>query len=62
MKNILINFRLNETEAKEIREISKLIDIPYSQLAREALREKISELKQTHPLLKEQPQEVALPA
>lgn len=56
-KEHLINFRCAEDEAKEFMQISKAIDVPFSQLAREAIREKIAALKKTHPRLKSKPAE-----
>ena len=34
-------------------EVTDALDIPFSQLAREAIREKIASLKETHPKFKE---------
>ena len=42
-----LNFKTTEKEAKEFMEISKIIDIPFSQLARQAIRKEIAELKRT---------------
>jgi hypothetical protein len=53
-----INVRVNESDAKELREISKQLDLPSSCIVRQAVREKIAELKRTHPHLQPQQQTV----
>lgn len=60
-KEQLINFRTTEEEASEFMDFAKLVDIPFSQIAREAIREKIAEIKKTHPRFQKKPQSV-LPA
>jgi predicted trehalose synthase len=60
MKDQMINFRTTEQEAAEFARVAKTLDIPLSQIAREATREKISELKRTHPALQETVQTTAL--
>ena len=53
MKNDNIFVRISEQEKLELAEISEIIDVPLSQITREAIREKIAELKKTHPLLQQ---------
>ena len=48
-----INIEANEEFIEELRQISKKIEIPYAQIAREAIAEKIIALKATHPRLQE---------
>ena len=52
-KDININFRASKEEKNEYLEVSKKIDISFSQIARQALRKEINELKKNHPLLQE---------
>jgi len=50
-KDERIMIRIYSNEKTEFEEIANRLDVPISQLAREGLREKIAELKRTHPLL-----------
>lgn len=50
-KNERILIRINQSEKVEFEEIANRLDIPISQIAREAIREKMAELKRTHPRL-----------
>lgn len=60
MKNEQIIVRISENEKAELNQISEQIDVPFSQITREAIREKIAELKRTHPRLQPQATEAAL--
>lgn len=60
MKNEAIKVRLEEKDKEELVEVSTTLDIPSSQIVREAVREKIAELKRTHPLLVDSQTEPAL--
>ncbi len=60
MKNDQIFVRMSEEEKSELTQISEQIDVPFSQITREAIREKISALKRTHPLLQTKNAEAAL--
>lgn len=53
IKDERILIRINQAEKNEFEEIANRLDIPVAQIAREAMREKIAELKRTHPLLQE---------
>lgn len=55
MKDKSLKIRINNNDIQELKEISKIIDVPYSQVAREAIREKIAVLKKTDPRLKDVP-------
>lgn len=43
----LVNFRVTETLAEELKELSYRLDIPQSQIARAALTQKVRELNET---------------
>lgn len=49
-----ITFRTTEDEANEYTDVAQKLDVPLSQIAREALRAHVAKLKKTHPKLKEQ--------
>lgn len=53
MKTETVKVRLEETDKEQLAEISNILDVPISQIIREGLRERIAELKRTHPLLQE---------
>ena len=48
IKEFRLNLRIRENEGKELREIARILDIPFSQIAREGVREKVESLR-THP-------------
>lgn len=60
MKNEAIKIRLEEEVKAELATISSTLDRPISQIVREAVRDKIAELKKTHPLLAEPKEEIAV--
>ncbi len=49
-EKILVNFRIRETDADELRAAAKFLDIPQSQIIREAVKEKVAEIKQQQEL------------
>jgi hypothetical protein len=53
-RNKLLQFFATQQEEYEYKSTAQSIDISFSQLVRHALREKIAELKRTHPALREQ--------
>jgi len=55
-----LNFEATREFIAEVKQISNVIEIPVAQMAREGLRDKIAELKRTHPKLKDQPAQVEL--
>ena len=46
--------KVNEAEYAEVWEVLEILDIPYAQLARTAIRKEIAELKRLRPELAEQ--------
>lgn len=42
----LINFRIPENLADDLKEVSDGLDVPQSQIVRDAVKEKVAELKQ----------------
>lgn len=56
-----LNFRVKPEFVAELNSVAKTLEVPASQIVREAVREKLAELKRTHPLLSEKP-EVAVQA
>lgn len=53
IKTTQIAARIKETEREELRQVAETLDIPESQIIREAVREKVTELQKTHPKLQE---------
>lgn len=53
-KDTLLNFRVSAELAKRLRDASRSLDRPASQLVREAIVEKLEQLAQKHPELQEQ--------
>ena len=45
----LVNFRISESLAADLKEASDRLEIPQSQIAREALKEKIATLSEPEP-------------
>lgn len=41
----LVNFRISETLAEELKEVSEAYELPQSQVVRDAVREKVAEMK-----------------
>jgi hypothetical protein len=60
MKTEIVKVRIEEKEKEELIKIAATLDVPFSQIAREGIRERISELRRTHPLLIETQPEPAL--
>lgn len=52
MKNQSLRANVNEAEKKELEQIAEALDVPESQIIREAVREKVQKLQKTHPKLK----------
>lgn len=48
--------KVSAAEYQETIEVLDVLDIPFSQIAREAIREKIADLKQTHPAFQNEQQ------
>ena len=46
-----LNFKTTKEEAEEFMKIAETVDIPFSQIARESIRDRVDELKRTHPRL-----------
>lgn len=53
MKVITLGVRVSSEKEAEVKRIAKLLDVPYSQILREGLDAKLSELRRTHPKLKD---------
>lgn len=53
-KDITLGVRISEDIRQELDLAAEALDVPTSQIVREAVREKLAVLKQTHPLLKQQ--------
>lgn len=51
-KNTQIAARMKEAEREELRRVAEVLDIPESQIIREAVREKLNSLLSTHTKLK----------
>lgn len=51
-----INIELKKELADELKGISNTIEVPYAQIVREAISEKLINLKQTHPRLQIKPE------
>ncbi|MBS1797816.1 MAG: ribbon-helix-helix domain-containing protein [Acidobacteria bacterium] len=47
-----IGIEMNETLIADLKQTAKAIQVPYSQIVREALTEKLLEIKETHPFFK----------
>lgn len=60
MKNDHISVKLNEKDKENLTEISALLDVPFSQIVREAINEKVTELKRSHPKLQTETARVEL--
>ncbi len=55
-----INVRVKAKLAEELKEVSEKLEVPTSIIVRDAVREKLAEMRRTHPLLVEGTKEVAL--
>lgn len=51
-----INIELKKELVDELKGISNAIEVPYAQIVREAIFEKITQLKQNHPRLQGKPE------
>lgn len=60
MKNKYIQIRENDQVTQELKEVALILDIPVTQIAREAIREKLVELKRTHPKLQNEQAQLEL--
>lgn len=52
-KEKLLNLRVSEDFFERLNKAATLLDIPYSQLVREAVNEKVQRLAKQHPELRE---------
>lgn len=52
-KNQSLRANISTTEKQELDAVATVLDIPTSQIIREAVREKVAKLRKTHPKLKE---------
>ena len=50
--NVLLNVRIKQETIAELNKISTVLEVPYSQLVRQAISEKIEELKAKNPEVK----------
>lgn len=57
MKTNLVNFRTTEEQTERLQKVAKSLDIPYSQIVREAINEKLDRLEN-----KEEEKDVAIAA
>lgn len=48
-KNILLNLRVSEDFNDRLARASEVLDVPYSQIVREAVTEKLDALEKEHP-------------
>lgn len=55
-----INVEANQTLVDELRRVSDITQVPYSQIVREAIWAKIAEIKQSHPAFQVTEQQSAL--
>ena len=53
-KTKLFNFRVSDEFARRLQQAARVVDQPASQIVREAVREKLEQLAQKHPELREQ--------
>lgn len=60
MKNEVLRVRLEQEDKENLTEFSTTLDIPVSQIVREAIREKIAVLRRTHPQLQPANSQIAL--
>jgi len=51
-KKILLNLRVSEEFNERLARASEVLDIPYSQIVREAVSEKLDVLEAEHPEIK----------
>lgn len=51
MKDTLLNVRVKQETVTELNKISEFLEVPYSQIVREAIKEKIDKLRIQHPNL-----------
>ena len=60
MKDTLLNVRVKQETVVELNQISEVLDIPYSQIVREAIKEKIEKLRIENPNLPRITESIAL--
>ncbi|HEX8267456.1 MAG TPA: hypothetical protein VF596_18800 [Pyrinomonadaceae bacterium] len=51
-KETRINTRVSPQVADDLREVAEALEIPASQIIRQAVKEKIAEIKQTNPIFR----------
>lgn len=58
-KEKMLNLRVTEDLIEQLNRASAVLDVPYAQLVREAVKEKLAELATKHPELREQEEPAA---
>lgn len=53
LKEVTLGVRVSVEKQKEVLTIAEILDIPYAQILREGLNDKLAELKRIHPELQE---------
>jgi hypothetical protein len=61
-KDTLLNLRVKQETVAKLNKVSDYLDVPYSQIVRDAINEKLEKLQLEKPELKSLLAEVALPA
>jgi predicted nucleotidyltransferase len=59
MKTITLAIRVSEEDSNLLKEVAKILDVPYAQIAREGLRKEIEKLK-TDPMVNQRLSEMSL--
>jgi predicted DNA-binding protein len=59
MKDKLLNIRVNDEVITKLNAVSERLGIPYSQIVRQAIDEKLESLEKIYPQLKDQPEAAA---
>ena len=52
-KTVMLNLKVSEDFERKLKTSSAVLDVPYSQIIREAVSEKLDALAQTNPKLRE---------
>lgn len=58
-KEKMLNLRVTEDLIDRLNRASAVLDVPYAQFVREAIKEKLEELAASHPELREQEEPAA---
>ena len=56
-RTIHVAARMNEAEREKLKQVAEVLDVPESQIIREAVRDKIEDLRQNHPRLQKRDSE-----